>query len=57
MQRFHARCQHEGCDRVRVGINAGGVFNWGHNHEAEKGHEVEFRRTNSPHEENVVFDL
>lgn len=57
MERFHARCLKGDCNRVRVGKNADAVFNWGHSHENETGHEVEFRRTNGPHEEPMVFDL
>lgn len=57
MERFHAVCLDDDCNLRRIGTNAGGPFNWGHKHERETGHSVEFARTNPPHEERVVFDL
>ena len=57
MERFHARCQHPDCTLLRVGTNAEGVFNWGHAHERQTGHSVEFRRTSGIHDDPLVFDL
>jgi hypothetical protein len=56
MERFHARCQDPDCGQVRVGINPEGVFGWGHLHEQETGHEIEYVRTNT-HEEPIIFNL
>ncbi|WP_458187923.1 hypothetical protein [Haladaptatus sp. NG-WS-4] len=56
MERYHPCCQDPNCGKVRVGINADGVFGWGHLHEQNTGHEVEFVRTNMPDEEPHYFD-